>query len=105
MRRDGYAYGSEASGLTAYLEAAACGRAVVASERAILEDYLEPGRTGLTASPEDPSALQAEIERALGDHELSARLGADARRAVEERFTTKHLAQRLAPLIREAAER
>jgi glycosyltransferase involved in cell wall biosynthesis len=104
MRRDGYPYGSEASGLTAYLEAAACGRAVVASERAILEDYLEPGRTGLTASPEDPSALRDEIERVLRDRELAAQLSAGARQAVEERFTTKHLAERLAPLIREAGE-
>jgi len=103
MRRDGYPYGSEASGLTAYLEASACGRPVVASERAILRDYLEPGRTGLLAAPEEPEALRAGLERILGERERAAALGEAARAAVEERFTTRHFAERLAPLIREAA--
>jgi glycosyltransferase involved in cell wall biosynthesis len=103
MRKDGYPYGSEASGLTAFLEASACGRPVVSSERAIMHDYLESERTGLLAPPEDPGALRAALERALGERELAERLGGTARAAVEERFTTRHFAQRLAPLIREAA--
>jgi glycosyltransferase involved in cell wall biosynthesis len=103
MRRDGYPYGSEASGLTAFLEASACGRPIVASERAILGDYLQPGRTGLLAAPEDPDALRGALERVLGDSKLAAELGCAARAAVEERFTTRHFAERLAPLIREAA--
>lgn len=102
-RRDGYPYGSEASGLTAFLEASACGRPVVASERAILRDYVEPERTGLLAPPEEPEALRAALEGALGDRVLATELGGAARAAVEERFTTRHFAERLAPLIREAA--
>ena len=105
MRRDGYRYGSEASGLTAFLEAAACGRSIVASDRAILGDYLERGRTGLTAPPEDADALRATIEEVLSDRELTAKLGRAARESVEERFTTRHLAERLAPFLKEAAER
>jgi glycosyltransferase involved in cell wall biosynthesis len=103
VRRDGYPYGSEASGLTAFLEASACGRPVVASERAILRDYLEPERTGLLVPPEDPEALREAVERSLDDRERAADLGRASRAAVEERFTTRHLAARLAPLIREAA--
>jgi glycosyltransferase involved in cell wall biosynthesis len=103
MRRDGYRYGSEASGLTAFLEAAASSRAIVASERAILRDYVDPGTTALTVPPEDPSALRVALDRALDDHTLAARLGAAARRAVEQRFTTRLLASRLAPLIESAA--
>jgi len=102
-RRDGYPYGSEASGLTAFLEAAASGKAVVASERAILRDYLEPGRSGLTVSPENSQALRLALERVLGDQRLAAGLGTAARKDVERRFTTRHLAERLAPFRREAA--
>ncbi len=103
MRRDGFRYGSEASGLTAYLEAAAVGRAVVASDRSVLADYLEPGRTGVCVPAEDPAALREGIERVLGDETLARRLGAAARQAVEERLTTRRLAARLAPLVRAAA--
>ncbi len=103
LRRDGYPYGSEASGLTAFLEAAASGKAVIASERTILRDYLEPGRSGLTVPPEDPQALRFALERVLGDRELAGGLGAAAREDVERRLTTRHLAERLAPLLREAA--
>ena len=103
MRRDGYRYGSEASGLTAFLEAAASGRAVVATGRAVLRDYLEPEHTGLTAPPEDADALRATIEQVLSDRELTAKLGRAARESVEERFTTRHLAERLAPFLKEAA--
>lgn len=104
MRRGGYRYGSEASGLTAFLEAAACGRAVVATDRAVLRDYLEPESTGLTVPAEEPDALRAALEHALNDHELAGRLAAGARESVERRLTTRHLAERLAPFLREAAE-
>src|SRR5581483_7961023 len=40
QRPDGYPYGSEGGGLTALLEAMAMGRPVVATERAILRDYV-----------------------------------------------------------------
>jgi glycosyltransferase involved in cell wall biosynthesis len=103
MRREGYPYGSEASGLTAFLEAAASGRAVVATGRAILRDYLEPGRTGLTASPEDADALRERLRQVLEDRELAGKLGQAARASVEASFTTRHLAERLAPVLREAA--
>jgi len=105
VRRDGYPYGSEASGLTAFLEASACARPVVATERAILRDYLEPEQTGVLAAPEDPPSLREAIERVLSDRGLATRLGTSARAAVEERYTTRLFAERLAPLIREAAER
>jgi len=105
MRRDGYRYGSEASGLTAFLEAAASGRAVVATGRAVLRDYLRPEATGLTVPAEEPEALRSALARALGDRELAERLGAGARESVERGFTTRHLAERLAPILEEAAER
>ena len=41
---DDYPFGSEGGGLTALLEAMAMGKAVVASDRAVLHDYVDDGR-------------------------------------------------------------
>jgi glycosyltransferase involved in cell wall biosynthesis len=101
-RRDGYPFGADCSGQTTLLEALAMGRPVVASERATLSDYVTD-RTALMVPPEDPSALRSGIERALSDRRLAREMGAAGRRAVEDRFTTRHLARRLAPIIRDAA--
>jgi len=101
---DRYPYGSEGGGLTALLEAWAMARPVVATERAIVRDYVEDGRTALLVPPGDPAALRAAIEQVLGDRELGARLGAAGRAQVEREHTTRRFAARLAPLLRAAAE-
>lgn len=97
---DDYAYGSEGGGLTALLEAMAMGKAVVASDRAVLHDYVEDGVEAILVPPEDPAALRGAIERVLGDRELAASLGAAARARVEREFTSSVFASRLAPLLR-----
>ena len=103
FRPDGFPYGSEASGLTALLEAMASGRAVITSDRSVLRDYVRPDEDALVVPPEDPAALREALERALGDGMLSQRLGRAARASVEERFTTRHQAARLAPVLAKAA--
>jgi len=100
QRSDAYAYGSEGGGLTAVLEAMAMGRPVVASERAILRDYLTDGVDAVVVPPEDPVALREAIERVLGDEELARRLGAAARERVERAHTSPGFAARLAPVLR-----
>jgi glycosyltransferase involved in cell wall biosynthesis len=102
-RAESYPYGADCSGHTVLLEAMAVGRPVVLSARATNADYLDDDRTALEVPPEDPDALRDAIERVLAADELARSLGAAGRQAVEERFTTRHLAARLAPLIREAA--
>ncbi len=102
QRRDGYRYGSEGGGLTALLEAMAMGRPIVASERAILRDYVDDGVDALIVPPEDPTALRDAIERVLGDPELAARLGAAARARVEREHGTRGFAAKLAPVLRSA---
>ncbi len=79
-RREGY-------GMTAR-EAMAYGRPVVATAVGGLVDAIEDGVTGLLVPPADVQALRAALERLLGDAELRARLGAAARRQVEERFSS-----------------
>lgn len=102
-RADGYPYGADCSGQTVLLDAMAMGRPVVASERSTLDDYVTDGETALMVPAEDPEALRSTLDRALGDRRLAESIGAAGRRRVEERFTTRHVAERLAPIIREAA--
>jgi glycosyltransferase involved in cell wall biosynthesis len=102
-RAESYPYGADCSGHTVLLEAMAIGRPVVLSARSTNADYVRDGRTAVEVASEDPAALRDAIVQVLGDRELARSLGAAARAAVEERFTTRHFAQRLAPLIREAA--
>jgi glycosyltransferase involved in cell wall biosynthesis len=103
LRRPDYPYGTEGSGLTALVEAMASGRPVVATDRGVFRDYMMPGESCLTVPPEDPEALRTAVERVLGDRREAERLGRRCRELVEERFTTRHLAARLATLLREVA--
>jgi len=100
QRREEYVYGSEGGGLTALLEAMAMGRPIVASNRAILHDYVSDGVEALLVPPEDATALRAAIDRVLGDPELARSLGAAARARVESSHTSRGFAARLAPLLR-----
>jgi glycosyltransferase involved in cell wall biosynthesis len=99
LRASHAAVGTDGSGLTALLEAMASGKVVVASRRPALDAYLEDGRTGFFVRPEDPEALAGELTRVLADRQAAAVMGAAAREAVERRFTTRALAERLAAVI------
>lgn len=69
------------------LEAAACGRPLIATDAPGCRELVEDGVTGLLVPPRDPAALAAAIRRLATDAELRRRLGAAARRAVVERFS------------------
>ena len=99
QRRPEYPYGSEGGGLTALLEAMASARAVVATERPILADYLEHEENAVLVPPEDPGALADAIGRVLADRALAARLGTAARRSVEDGLTTRHFAEQIATVL------
>jgi glycosyltransferase involved in cell wall biosynthesis len=71
----------EAFGLAA-LEAAAAGKAVVASDIGGLPEVVVHGETGLLAAPGDRGALRAALQRLIADPRARARMGeAAARRA------------------------
>jgi glycosyltransferase involved in cell wall biosynthesis len=95
-----FPFGSEGGGLTALLEAMAMGKAIVATDRPVLRDYVDDGVEALLVPPEDPAALRAAIERVLGDPELSRSIGSAARARVESAHTSQGFAARLAPLLR-----
>jgi glycosyltransferase involved in cell wall biosynthesis len=99
QRREAYALGAD-GGITVLLEAMAMAKPIVASDRAILRDYVDDGVEALLVPPEDPAALRAAIERVLDDPELSRALGLAARRRIERAHTSRDFAARLAPVLR-----
>ncbi len=70
----------------ALLEAAACAKALVATDVPGCRDLVIDGETGLLVPPGDAAALAAAIARLLGDASLRARLGAAARARVLARY-------------------
>lgn len=101
QRREDYLFGTEAGGLTALVEAMAMGKAIVATDRAVLRDYVDDGVEALLVPPEDPAALREAILRVLGDDGLARRMGAAGRARVERSHTTRGFAARLAPVLRD----
>jgi glycosyltransferase involved in cell wall biosynthesis len=86
------------------LEAMAAGRAIVSSDAGGLPELIEHGVTGLSAPANDPSGYVAALEQLLEDRALRERLGAAARRRVEERFTDVDIAARTVTEYQRAVE-
>jgi glycosyltransferase involved in cell wall biosynthesis len=84
---------SELLGL-AVLEAMASGTPVVASRIGGLAEVVVDGETGFLVPPGDVEALGDRLARLLSDRRLAARLGANARDLVVERFTWRACAER-----------
>jgi glycosyltransferase involved in cell wall biosynthesis len=69
------------------LEAAACGRAIVASDVPGCREVVSPGFNGLLVPVNDAPALAHAMQQLIGDPALCSRMGSYGRRLVEERFT------------------
>jgi glycosyltransferase involved in cell wall biosynthesis len=68
------------------LEAAACGRPMVATDVPGCREVAIPNQTGLLVPPDDADALAAAMEELARSPELRARFGRAARQLAEERF-------------------
>ena len=66
------------------MEAAACGRPMVATDVPGCREIVRDGETGLLVPPGDIAALAAALGRLAGDADLRRRCGARARTAVEQ---------------------
>lgn len=86
-------WGGEGFGLV-LLEAAACGRPVIASSEGGSPDALTPGKTGLLTDPESPEAVARAITDILKEPERADAMGAAGRNLMESRFSI--------PVFREA---
>ena len=82
------------------LEAAACGRPMVATDVPGCREVAIPGETGLLVPPDDPGALAAAIETLARAPELRARFGRAARRLAEQRFAEDAIGRAVVELYR-----
>ncbi len=91
------------AGVTTILEAMSMARPVVVSATAGQRDVVEDGVTGVMVPPGDVGALREAVERLLADPRERARLGANARAAVVERFSLDAYACSLAGHLEDVA--
>jgi len=71
------------------LEAAACGRAMVATDAPGCREIAIDGETGLTVPVDDAEALAGAMAKLAGDAELRKRFGTNARVLVERKFSAE----------------
>ena len=76
----------------ALLEAASCGRPLVAADAPGSREIARDGESGLLVPPRDPAALVAAILRLADDPALRARLGTAGRSLVERHFSEDRIA-------------
>ena len=76
---------------TVLLEAAACGRPLVATDIPGCREVVIDGETGFLVPPDDPAALAAALERLATDPALRGRMGAAARALVTRKFTQEQV--------------
>ena len=81
------------------LEASALGVPIAAMDTGGTRDIIEPGVTGLLST--SPDGLAADERRLVNDPELRARLGAGARRKVEQQFDAPAVVERIEHLYLE----
>lgn len=80
------------------LEAAACGRPIVATDVPGCREIARQGINALLVPPDDAQALADAIGRLAGDAELRARFGAAGRRLVEAEFSAARIGDQIVAL-------
>ena len=78
-----------------YLEAAACGKPVVAGNQAGVPDAVVDGKTGLLVNPWDSDAIGEAIITVLSDPYLASQLGDNGRKRVVELYNWDKVAEQL----------
>jgi glycosyltransferase involved in cell wall biosynthesis len=82
------------------LEAAACGRAMVATDVPGCREVVIDGETGLLVPVDQPHALANAMKRLLDDQQLRERFAAAARRRVVEQFSADRIGSEIVALYR-----
>lgn len=83
-----------------YLEAMQHGKACIGARAAAVPEVIEDEVTGLLVDPAKPEELSVPIIRLLEDEALRARLGAQGRQQLEEKFSMTAFRRRLETLLR-----
>jgi len=79
----------------AIAEAFACGVPVIASRLGGMAEIIQDGRTGLLFTPGDANDLVAKVQWAWSHHEEMTKMGQEARKAYEEKFSPQRNYQTL----------
>lgn len=80
---------------TALIEAAACGRAIVATDVPGCREVVEDGVNGLLVPPGDPQALAQALARLLDDASMRKQMGAAGRQRVLAQFADHIIIQQI----------
>jgi glycogen(starch) synthase len=75
------------------LEAMASSRAIVSSNQGGMPELIQDGVNGLLAESEQPDSFIHQLDRLVTDVTLRRRLGTEARRSVEQRYTDDAIAR------------
>jgi glycogen(starch) synthase len=78
------------------LEAMAAGRAIVSSDQGGMPDLIQDGVNGLLARCDDAQSYVQQLDRLITDATLRRKLGAEARRSVEQHYTDDAIARQTA---------
>jgi len=80
------------------MEAAACGRPLIATDVPGCREIARPGVNGLLVPPDDPVALADAIETLMKDPDMRLRFGRDGRQLVVDEFSSIRVAQEIVAL-------
>ena len=83
------------------MEAAACGRPMVATNVSGCREIVRPGETGLLTPPGDPAALADALQRMVDEPALRRRCGEAARARVENGLDAKTVGRKTVAVYRE----
>ena len=83
------------------MEAAACGRPLVATDVPGCREIVRPGETGFLVPPGDPAALAVALARLAKDHALRLKCGAAARAQIVDGLDAVSVGRATVSLYRE----
>jgi len=81
-----------------FLEAMRWGTPVIGTNVGGIPEVVEHGMTGLLVSPESPSQLAQALLTLLQNADVRCKLGQEARRCVESRFSSRRMAEQVSEL-------
>jgi phosphatidyl-myo-inositol dimannoside synthase len=82
-----------------FLEASACGKAVVAGRSGGVEDAVVDGVTGLLVDPADVNELASAVSALLSHREFAARLGSQGRSRAVAQFAWSRVGERVGKVL------
>jgi glycosyltransferase involved in cell wall biosynthesis len=90
------------AGSTVALEAASCGKAVIATKTKGMETFVRDGETGILVPTNNSDALSNAIHNLWNNPDLAHQMGQNGRHFVEEKFNPDDINNRILQIINQA---